>query len=74
MVGHSSALMQVGRGLELPWASRPTGDGSQMLGNCGEVCADCDNQNAPFVTKMHKGRAIGSVLFVSGPLVLLIDV
>jgi len=30
----------------------------------GEVCANCDDHNAPFVTKVHKGRAVGSVLWV----------
>ena len=30
----------------------------------GEVCTNCDNHNAPFVTKVHKANAVGSVLWV----------
>jgi len=37
-------------------------DGSSA--RSGDVCANCDNHNAPFVTKVHKGQGVGSVLWV----------
>jgi len=74
MVGHSSSLMSARHGLELPWARFSAPNSAQIAAICGEVCTNCNNQNAPFVTKMHKGPAMGSVLSVSALLVLLIDV
>ncbi len=38
----------------------------RIFARSGEVCTNCDDQNAPFVTKVHKGHAIGSVLWVEG--------
>jgi hypothetical protein len=43
----------------------PAGD-RQSLARSGEVCTNCNNHNEPFVTKVHKGHAVGSVLWLEG--------
>lgn len=40
--------------------------GPETFSRSGEVCTNCDNHNALFVTKVHKGHAVGSVRLVEG--------